>query len=202
MIFSYLKLIIYYFKNLIVDSPVKSIVLFITIMSYKFAGTFDDYPSKLHIVDQFTDGSSYVYVIKKQSSGSINYETIVFEKEIEIDGDGYYHYMSYHDLNVLLWFIFGFGLSYTIAGLLVPDDNWDFKNVWQQSLLSLVSVELEDGIYHYMALGRLIGKSDRSLTYRVFSNFNVHSLRDIYLCPKFETKRVKRNDILSKIGII
>lgn len=197
-----MKLIISFIFNLIKSNPVKSIILSITIISYMFAGTFDDYPSKLHIVNQFTDGGSYVYVTKKQSNDDTKYETIVSQKEIEIDTDGYYHYMSYHELNVALWFIFGFGLLWTIIGLFVNDDNWDFKDVWKDSLLSLVSVELEDGIYHYMALGRLIGKSDRSLTYRVFSNFDVHSLRDIYLCPKFETKRVKRNDILSKIGII
>jgi hypothetical protein len=166
-----------------------------------FAGTFDDYPSKSYIVNKFKDDGSYVYVTKQESSGESKYKTIISEKEIEIDTDGYYHSMSYHEVNVALWVIFGFGLLWTIVGLFVNDDNCDFKDVWKDSLLSLVSVELEDGIYHYMALGRLIGKSDKSLTYRVFSNFGIQSLRDIYLCPKFKTKRVKRNNILSKIGI-
>lgn len=111
--------------------------------------------------------------------------------------------MSYSDMNILLWIIFGIGLLWTIVGIFTDDydQNWNYDTNWRKSLLSLLNVELENDTYHYMALGRLIGKSKKSLTSRALDNFGVTSLTDIYLCPKFQTKNIKRNNIISKLGI-
>lgn len=201
IILSHLKLLLVFFLNLITNNPVKTIVLIVTIVTYIFAGSFDDIKSKSLIVHQFKEGSVNVYISKKESNNEIEYKTLTSEKEIEIDQDGYYHYYKYNDVNVLFWTLFGVSALWTIIGIFIDDDNWDFDDNWKNSLLTLVSLELDGDTYYYMALGRLVGKSDRSLTYNVLREFNIRYLRDIYLCPKFETRVNKRNNILSKIGI-
>lgn len=201
MILSYLKLVLVFLLNLITKNPVKLTVLSIAIITYIFAGSFDYIKSKSLIVHQFKDGSVNVYISKKESNNEIEYKTLTSEKEIEIDQNGYYHYHKYNDINVLFWTLFVLSSLWTIIGIFVDDDNWEFVDIWRDSLLTLVNVELDGDTYYYMALGRLIGKSDKSLTYYILREFNIKSLRDIYLCPKFQTRVNKRNNILSKIGI-
>lgn len=175
--------------------------MIVTIISYNFAGTYEDLQLKSHVIHQFTDDGKNVYVTRSISDSKFKYQVLSKNDEIKIDENGYYHYTEYNDINVIFWFLFGIGLLWSIIGIFIEDDNWEFSENWRKSIRCLVSVDLENDIYYYTALCRLLGKSDKSLTYNVLSKFNINEVRDIYLCPKFQTKRVKRNNILSKIGI-
>lgn len=198
MIKDYLKLTLNYLFNLITGNNIKFIVLIITIISYNLAGTFEDYPYKQLIVNQFKEEDKFIYI--KKSSGS--YDTIVKDEQVEIDEDGYYNTMEYNEVNILFWSIFTLGFFWSLIGLFAyEEDGWEFSYNWKKSIRSLVTTELDNDTYYYIALGRLIGKSNRSLKSYVLDEFNINELRDILLCPKFQTKRTKRNNILSKIGI-
>lgn len=199
---SYFKLLLSFLFHLIKDNPVKMIVVLTTIICFNLAGSFEPYETQSHIINKFQDGDKIVYVTKSKSDSDFKYETLIRTEEIEIDENGYYHYMKYNDLNILFYVLYGIGILWIIIGIFIEDDNFDFRSNWKEALLSLVNVELENDTYYYMALGRLVGKSDKSLTCNALSNFGVKSLRDIYLCPRYELKYKRRNNILSKLGII
>lgn len=198
---SYFNLLISFLFHLIKDNPVKMLVVLSTIICFNLAGSFEPYEAQSHIINKFQDGDKIVYVTKFKSDSDFKYETLIRTEEIEIDENGYYHYMKYNDLNILFYVLYGIGILWIIIGIFIEDDNFEFKSNWREALLSLVNVELENDKYYYMALGRLVGKSDKSLTWNALSNFGVKSLRDIYLCPKYELKHTRRNNILSKLGI-
>lgn len=200
---SYFKLLLSFLFHLIKNNPVKMIVVLTTIILGNLAGSFEPYEieTQSHIVNKFQDGDKIVYVTKSNSGSDFKYETLIRTEEIEIDENGYYHYIEYDDINVLFYILFGIGILWIIAGIFATEGDFNFKYNWREALLSLVNVELENDTYYYMALGRLVGKSDKSLTWNALSNFGVKSLRDIYLCPKYELKHIRRNNILSKLGI-
>jgi hypothetical protein len=91
----------------------------------------------------------------------------------------------------------------TILSIITGDDDfsWELKKCYVKSLTTLVYCELEDGIYYYMVMGRLICKNDKIIHGYHISNLGVNSFFEIYRLPKFSTKTMKRENNLQKLGI-
>ena len=73
-------------------------------------------------------------------------------------------------------------------------NNWEFGDCCEEAFNILVRCELEEGFYHYIALGRLVGKSQEPLRY-----YQADSFSSLLRCPRFKTKTQKRNEILNKL---
>jgi hypothetical protein len=67
----------------------------------------------------------------------------------------------------------------------------------------LIYCEEEDGFFYYFALGRLISKRDTQISryYKPNRELKINGFRDLFICPKYQTKKSKRETLLNKIGI-
>ena len=85
------------------------------------------------------------------------------------------------------------------------DDNWgwEFSDCWSDSYKTLIYCEIEDGKYYYFALGRLLSIRDylidQSYSGDLCRELGIYSYSDIFRCPKYEIKRVKRENLLTKL---
>jgi hypothetical protein len=203
---SYLKIVFNFIKYLIIENPIKVLMLVGAFISFQYAGTLPGNWVYYDLVSEIKDGNTYVYVIESQGTDN-NYDIYTSDKKEVIKNDQF-RLWDYHDGNILLYIIFGiliFIVSVgTIIGLLNNDDDigWDFEECYERTINNLIYCELEDGVFYYMALDRLIGKSNTQIaSRRISDHFNVYSLSDIRKCPKFSTKTQNRNNLLDKLGI-
>ena len=67
----------------------------------------------------------------------------------------------------------------------------------------MIYCEEENGNFYYFALGRLIDKRNKqvSRSYSITRELGIDGFRDLYRCPKYQTKTQKRETLLNKIGI-
>jgi len=201
-----LKVVFNFTKYLILKNPIKTVMSIVAIITFNYAGTFPGEWQYYDLVSVAKDGNTYVYVIESQGSDN-NYELYTSNKK-EVIKNNQLRQWNYNDVNILLYIVFGiltliiiFG---TFLGLVNDDDDigWEFNTCYEKSVKDIIYCELEDGVFYYMALGRLIGKSKTQIaSRRICDHFNVYSLTDIRRCPKFSTKSQNRNNLLDKLGI-
>jgi len=192
--------------QLIITNPIKIATLVIAIVSFNYADSFQNGTYKEPVVAEFNDNSTWVY-LTRNSSNSSGYEVMTSAtKEKLVDGSLVLD--DYNDLNVFFWIFFVIsGLIFsitTIIGWIGGDDDisWDLNGCLEKTLNDIIYCELEGDVYHYMAFGRLIGKSKTQINpRRVSDHFNTYSLFDLRKCPKFSTKTQNRNNLLDKLGI-
>jgi hypothetical protein len=192
--------------QLIITNPIKVTALTIAIVSFNYAGSFHNGTYKEPVVSEIKDGSTWIY-LTRNSANSSGYEVMTSAtKEKLVDGSLVLD--DYNDINVVFWIFFVistliFSIT-TIIGWINDDDDisWDLDGCLANSLNNIIYCELEDGVYYYMAFGRLIGKSNTQINpRRVSDHFNTYSLSDLRKCPRFSTKTQNRNNLLDKLGI-
>ena len=137
-------------------------------------------------------------------AGDDSYSTIVTDKPLK---NNTYIYTTtqgeYIFLQVLGWFsIFILVVCFFIGLGGDEDAAWEIDKVFQESLNFLIECEFEDSKFIYIAVGRLLGKTDRQL-YRGYGDniaeqLNIRNFTDILNCPKFKTKSQKRSELLNK----
>ena len=59
------------------------------------------------------------------------------------------------------------------------DFDWEFEDIWRNTIDFLVYCELEDGLYHYMIMGRLMTKQENA-----YRNYKINSLEEILKLQK------------------
>jgi len=198
---NHIKFILSYIFELIIENPVKSFFFLMLIISFYFAGSFPSYESKTKIEKEIKLDTGYAYLYQKISDNDIKYEMMYSKSQIKIDKDGYLHQTEYHGANVLFWVIFVISLVVIFVGT-ITDEGWEFSDVYERSISNIVYCEIENGEYVYMMMGRLIGKSQRQVNRRyICGEFGIRNFRDIYACPKYQTKSENRNKLLNKLGI-
>jgi hypothetical protein len=194
--------------QLIITNPIKITALVIAIISWNYAGSFQNGTYKEPVVSEVKDGSTWIYLTRNSGSSS-GYEVMTSTtKEKLVDGSLVLD--DYNGINVVFWAFFVISaLIFSITTIIgwINDDGvlslgWDLDGCLVNSLNNIIYCELEDGVYYYMAFGRLIGKSDRQINpRRVSDHFNTYSLSDLRKCPRFSTKTQNRNNLLDKLGI-
>ena len=206
---SYLKLILNLIKYLIIENPIKVIMTVIAIITFNFAGTFKGENEYYNLVSETKDGNTYVYVINSRTQDNSGYDIITSDKP-KLIKNGQVEVWDYNDGNILLYIVC-FLLTIvvtigTIIGIVNDDDDvgWDFEYSYQRSISTLIYCELEEGIYYYMIMGRLIDKRKDQIRYtsNVAREMRIFNMSDVHRLPKFSTKTQKRNNILDKLGII
>jgi hypothetical protein len=192
--------------QLIITNPIKIISIIITIISYNYAGSFKNGTYKEPIVKEFNDGGNWIYIVRTTNNDN-GYDVMTSQTKQKLVDDCLI-LEDYNGFNILFWILFVVTLLVfiisTIIGLMNDDDEvgWDLEYCQKNSLNNLICCELEDGIFYYMALDRLIGKSNTQIvSRRICEHFSIYSLSDIKRCPKFSTKTEKRNNLLDKLGI-
>ena len=205
---SYLKLILNFIKYLIIENPIKLIMIVASVIAFNFAGTIKGGYEYYNIVSQVKDGNTYVYVTNSKSESNNGYEVYTSDKP-EVIKNGQIQVWDYNDANVLLYIIGSIltliVLIVTIVGLVNDDDDigWNIESCYQRSISTLIYCELEGDTYYYMIMGRLIDKRKDQIRYtsNVSREMRIFDMSDVYRLPKFSTKTQKRNNNLDKLGI-
>jgi len=204
-IMGYLKFTLTLLFELIRTNIVKTIFLTVAIISFNLAGTFPDVTDTYNVVAETKVENTYIYVYKTISDNKVHYENIWQEgKPIEVK-NGVINSQSYNGFNILFWVIFVILLIVLIIATFSTDDDihWEFEDAWKEAFTSLIYCEEENGEFYYFALGRLISKTDRQIgrNYRITHELRIDGFRDLYRCPKYQTKTQRRETLLNKIGI-
>jgi len=202
---SYIKFTLILLFELIKTNIVKTIFLIAAIISFNLTGTFPDVTDKYKVVAETKVENTYIYVFETISENEVKYDNIWQEgKPLEVK-NGVITSQSYNGFNILFWVLFGILTVILIICTFVNDDdiNWESEDAWRESFNSLIYCEEENGEFYYFALGRLISKTDRQISrnYRINQELRIDGFRDLYRCPKFQTKTQKRETLLNKIGI-
>ena len=207
---SYLKLVFNFIKYLIIENPIKLLMVIAAIVAFNYAGTIPGGYEYYDIVSQSKDGNTNIYVIRSHEQNSDNPYDVYSSNKPEKIENNQLKFWDYHDGNILIWVVFGI-LSlliviFTIIGLVNDDDDvigWDIEDCYQRSISTLIYCELEGDTYYYMIMGRLIYKRKDQIRYtsNVAREMGIYNMSDVFRLPKFSTKTQKRNNILDKLGI-
>jgi hypothetical protein len=190
---------------LIKTNIAKTIFLTLAIISFNLADTFPDSIDTYKIVAETKVGNTFIYVYETISDNEVKYKNIWQEgKPLEVK-NGVITSKSYNGFNIFFWVILFISLTVTLIITCVPDDdiNWGFKDAWKEAFSTLIYCEEENGYFYYFALGRLISKTDRQIgrNYSIAYELRIDGFRDLYRCPKYQTKTQRRETLLNKIGI-
>jgi hypothetical protein len=209
--FNYLKFAFIFLFDLIKSNPVKLIFVAAAITFFSFAGTIPDSHTRYNIIGDMKIENRYLYFYKEIVNNEVKYEYLSYSKPLKVKNDVVV-VKSYNDWNYLLWGLFVIITVILIIAFFVGlgDDDiaWEIEDSWEEAFSSLIYCEEEDGFFYYFALGRLISKRDTQISryyYGVLSKPNrelkINGFRDLYRCPKYKTKKEKRETLLNKIGI-
>jgi len=190
---------IYYF---IVKNPIKIISLISIPFFYQIAGSFSPTIDKLEVVSEVEQKTEWLYVVES-NSGSTKYDILTFDERQDIS-KGFIIDETYHPLNVIFWILFICTTCMVVIPTFIDDDdmNWDIEGINSVSILKIIDCELEDCIYYYVSMGRLLGKFENRIeTSAMNYHLKVYDFDDIMRCPKFKTKKQDRDSKLDKLGV-
>jgi len=147
------------------------------------------------------NGTDYTYFFAKTNDG--DYSTMTTKTPLK---NNTYSYTETQDpyifFQILAWGSVVILVISFFIGLGDEDVSWEFDDCLEKSLSFLIICEIEDDKFYYMALGRLLRKSDRQLNdYRnsMACELNIRNISDILNCPKFKTRSQKRGELLDKL---
>lgn len=197
LIYPFALFFIVIFKN-----PIKSIALvIISILTYitYFTSVYDNIKVDYKIVDTVHTNGKYYYLFEPNDNGDFesiaSYKPIVFKNNIYTQMEGK---EQFYVLGTILWIFIILFLIFMINAWSNDEDDalWEFSDCCEDAFCILIKCELEDGFYHYMALGRLIDRRNQSVDVRYL---RVNSFSRLLNCPKFKTKKQKRSTVLNKL---
>ncbi len=203
---SYLKFILVFLLEIIRKNIIKILILLGAIISFMFAGTFKDDVDEYDVAASVKIDGNYVYICRTIHDNQVKYENIWDKKEIPVK-DGKIFVNSYSFANGFMWFIFSILsiilIVVSIMGKNDDDIGWELEDCWKEAFCTLIYCEEENGNFYYFALGRLIDKRNKqvSRSYSITRELGIDGFRDLYRCPKYQTKTQKRETLLNKIGI-
>lgn len=202
---SYIKFTLTLLFELIKTNIAKTIFLIVAIVSFNFAETFPPSTDTYHVVAETKVDNTYIYVCESISDNKVQYDNVWQKgKPLEVK-NGVISMTGYNGLNVLFWVLFGISVAVITICTFINDDDagWEFGDCWDEAFCTLIYCEEENGEFYYFALGRLITKTDRQVSrhYKITNELRIDGFRDLYRCPKYQTKTQKRETLLNKIGI-
>lgn len=203
---SYLKFTFIFLFEVLKTNIVKTLLIIGAVLTFMYAGTFKPDVQEYNVATTVRVDSDYVYVCKTISENKIKYENVWSQSPIPVK-DGKIYVSSYAFVNGLMWFLFAILAVILVVGTIIgrndDDIGWELEDCWEEALSTLIYCEEEDGKYYYFALGRLIDKRDNQISRRTrpTSELNLRTFRDLYRCPKYKTKKERREQLLNKIGI-
>lgn len=148
------------------------------------------------------NGNDYVYFFSKSQDG--DYSIMTTKTPLKNNTYSYTETQGmYIFLQILAWGSVVILAICFIVGISGDDSaTWEFDECFEESLSFLISCEIEGDKFYYMALGRLLLKSDRQLNsshHNITRELSIRSFNDILNCPKFKTRSQKRGELLDKL---
>ena len=203
----YLKFILTLLFELIKTNIVKTIFIIVDIIGFQYAETFPPSTDTYKIVAETKVENTFIYVYETISENKVQYENVWQEgKPLEVK-NGVITSQSYNGFNIFFWVLFVISVVVlsidTMVGMNDDDIGWEFEDAWLNAFTGLIYCEEENGEFYYFALGRLISKTNRQIgrNYRITHELRIDGFRDLYRCPKYQTKTQRRETLLNKIGI-
>ncbi len=203
----YLKFTLTFLLELIKKNIIKTIFIIVAIIFFHYADTLPDSIDTYKIVAETKVENTYIYVYETISDNKVKYNNIWQEGKPLIIKDGVIKLPSYNGFNILFWVIsvisvVVLGIA-TFVGIGDDDIGWGLEDAWKEAFSTLIYCEEENGEFYYFALGRLISKKDRQISayYNACRELSIGGFRDLYRCPKYQTKTQRRETLLNKIGI-
>lgn len=202
---NYIKYLLVFIKEFILNNKIKLLFLKISIILFSFAGTIPDNIVYNKIVKEVKiDDKTFLYIKSSIKNNEMNYEVIKSDKPQRVT-NGILVTSEYNDGNVAMWVFFGiisFVLFIFTLSTWGESEGWEIEDCLRVAFLSLVTCEFEDGKFYYICCGKLIGISDHKKTHQyILGDFRVNGFDELKTCPKFETKEQRRENKLNKIGI-
>jgi len=198
-----MRLLIYPFYllwTIISTNPIKS--LFVTLISVLFycayfTSAYNDVTVSSKILASAKIENTYYYFYDKDSNGEL--KTIKSDKPMTFKDGNYVRKElsgAFCILAAIAWIMLVVFAIFIAVAFGQDDDDflWEFGDCCEEAFNILVRCELEEGFYYYIALGRLVGKSQEPLRY-----YQADSFSSLLRCPRFKTKTQKRNEILNKL---
>jgi hypothetical protein len=183
------------------NNIIKTIFLVLAIIGFHFSQRYTEDIHSTKTADfVIKDGTNYTYFFTKTNDG--DYSSMTTKTPLKNNTysytekqDGYYVFQALGWICVIV-LVIGF-----FIGLSDGDISWDFDECLEKSLSFLISCNIEDDKFYYMALGRLLRKTDKQLGgyHSITRELNIHSFSDILNCPKFKTRSQKRGELLDKL---
>jgi len=185
--------------NIIRRNIAKFIWIIVAILSFNFSNNYsEDIIEKKEASYVIKEGNTYTYFF---DVGDNRYSTMQTNKPLK--NNTYYHketQSGYILWRILAWIAIIIVSIATIIGWGGDDSaGWEIEYCLKETLPLLITCELEDGKYYYMALGRLIKVTDKPRTHDILYHLDIRKFTDILNCPKFKTKRQNRSEKLDKI---
>jgi hypothetical protein len=179
--------------NTIIENKGKTILIFLILIFYSLAGSFDDVESKSVIIKEIEVNESKYYI----TSIGDKLNLIEENNDLIIKNNQLIQY-NYNPGNGVFWFLFGLSLFILLMVSFDDDGRWNFDYVSRKTLRDFIRCDEEEGKYNYHIFSKLITRSDRIL-YR--DEFRI-KLNDLKILPEYKSKSIIRENKLKKLGII
>jgi hypothetical protein len=211
-----IKFICFFLLNLIKRNIIKSIFVFVCIVSFIYAGTFEPVRNEIIVLQDIKLDSlqkEYLYLYSYLKNNKIVYNVLQLNEPAKLV-DGKYIYYSYNEFNKLMWILFVVSLTLIIIGTLIgtkdKDVGWEVEESYIYAISRFLICEEENGKYYYILFGKLVFVSDDLLnkgymglttSESIIRGLCINSLSDLSAYPNFKTKKEKRDWLLSKLGV-
>jgi len=189
--------------NIIKRNIGKTIWVSLAIIGFHFSQNYlEDIHSTKTADFVIKSGTDYVYFFSKSQDG--DYSSMTTKTPLKNNTYSYTETQGpYIFFQILAWGSVVILVICFIVGISGDDTAaWEFDECFEESLSFLISCEIEGDKFYYMALGRLLLKSDRQLNssyHNITRELSIHSFNDILNCPKFKTRSQKRGELLDKL---
>jgi len=189
--------------NIIKRNIGKTIWVSLAIIGFHFSQNYLEDISSTKTADfVIKNGTDYVYFFSKSQDG--DYSSMTTKTPLKNNTYSYTETQGpYIFFQILAWGSVVILVICFIVGISGDDTAaWEFDECFEESLSFLISCEIEGDKFYYMALGRLLLKSDRQLNssyHNITRELSIHSFNDILNCPKFKTRSQKRGELLDKL---
>lgn len=196
----YLKLFLYTSFYFIKTNLVKLIMIVLSIVTFNYAGTFEDIKYERSVVENLVVedfpvdcpscelSNTYLYITMNIEDNKVKYD-VIQRKEPESLKDGKIIWYEYSGYNIFLWVLFV--LCLLILTIMTfsedTDTRWKFRDPYRDAIKMMIHTEYKEGIYYYISFGRLLGKRDHQIIRdNILYDFSISRLSDIMFHPPFK----------------
>lgn len=176
------------------------LVIFSTlcILSFCYAGEFEDDKYEKEVVDNGQVNNEYYYVLISGDELQLK----IFPEEKAIVSNRI-KYSSYSGINILLWVLFIILLIGIILYLFSYDCDFEYTNPLRDTVWFFTHSEMDKGGIDYLLFDKFIRRSNdaKKTLHKYDIVTNIRSLSDISSLPKHYTVKKDRINKLKKLDI-
>lgn len=190
--------------NFIKVNKVKSVAIFIAVLTFPLLNSLPDYKDYTQIHREIKlEGFKYAYITSEISNHEIDYDIETFTKKPKIVNNKIIT-MRYNDANILIWIVFILSALFIIVPIFSDDSDMDYEmdDVYTLTLSYFVSCDFIDNEFVYHTDTKIIGKSNHQRNDRNIADYyGIRSQRNLNNCPEYMSLQRARQNKLNKLGI-